>query len=360
VVVTARHCVNQTPKQIDCAAKTPITFGAAEGANWITTDESMGQDSSGWHPIDQIMVPSDDRVCGHDIALLLLKDVVPVTEAKPIIPGVQYPMGDPRYRHDFAAIGYGITSPSGGGAGARRIRPLIDVLCIPGDATWGCPPTAGVNDNEFIGGDGTCEGDSGSSAYESFTLGKGAPVSFGVLSRGGVSDDGTTCKQSVYSRLDKWRDLVLQAATTASKNWTLYPKPVPDWTAYVAPVDAGAPEAAAPKKPSNLGDGYICASNDECASKVCANTGEGLACTTACDDATPCNDGMVCVNAVCIVDPGTAAPTVAVAPTPASSSGCSVGLPRSTGGAAALFVGAVGILVARRRRAKKDRQMEGD
>lgn len=326
VVVTARHCVNQTPKTIDCTANPPIRFGASEGVSWITTNNKMFQSTLGWHQVDQIIVPTDDRVCGHDIALLVLKDVVPAAEAAPVIPGVQYPMGDlNKYAQSFTAIGYGNTSPQGFTAGTRRIRQNIQVLCIPGDEFRDCPVEASVNDNEFIGGDGTCEGDSGSSAYETQSFLKNKPVSFGVLSRGGQSDDGLTCKQSLYTRLDKWRDLVVQAADTASKNWTLYPKPVPDWTIFVPPPpDAGAPEAGPPKK---LGDGDTCTGNAQCKSNVCADTGGGLVCTIACDEAVPgtCNEGMVCKRSVCVVDVPAAVPPAATTTSTTTTEGCSVG-----------------------------------
>ena len=90
----------------------------------------------------------------------------------------------------------------------------------------------------------------------------GKPVSFGVLSRGGdnAGDAGqpaTLCKGGLYTRLDKFRDLVVQTVDAASDNWTLYPKPVPDWTVYVPPpADAGVD--AAVKPPALLGDGFAC------------------------------------------------------------------------------------------------------
>jgi hypothetical protein len=117
----------------------------------------------------------------------------------------------------------------------------------------------------------------------------------------------TFCKGSLYTRLDKYRDLVIQAAETASANWTLYPKPVPDWTVYVPPpVDAGTD--AAPKKKTNLAEGTACDANDECRSMVCADTGAGKACTRACvetPDSTGCPAGFICSkDAICIQDLG--------------------------------------------------------
>lgn len=324
LVVTARHCVDDTTKIVDCAANP--TFGDRHSTMWITTHNKMIKNpDTGWHQVKSVVVPQDDHVCGHDIALLILNDEVAGTEAKPAIPGVQYPMNDlKRYSRRFTAVGYGNTSPEGFTAGTRRILHNISVLCIPGDDVANCP--AFVDTNEFVGSDGTCEGDSGSSAFEEKSFGAGAPVSFGVLSRGGVSDDGQTCQGSLYTRLDKWRDLVVQAAETASKNWTLYPKPVPDWTIYVPPTpDAGAPDAGKKKK----SDGYACADDSDCKSNVCADTGAGKACTVACDESvvpTECQEGYVCKGSVCVQDlGGEPAPTAAAPSTTTTTTGCSAG-----------------------------------
>jgi hypothetical protein len=357
LVVTARHCVDDTTKIIDCAANP--TFGARHSQMWITTHNKMFQNPNiGWHQVKSVITPTDDHVCGHDIALLVLNDQVGDAEATPAIPGIQYPMGDlSRYQRHFTALGYGNTSPQGFSAGTRRILRNVSVLCIPGDDVAPCP--AEVDDNEFIGSDGTCEGDSGSSAFEDSTFTKGAPVSLGVLSRGGESDDGLVCKGSLYTRLDKWRDLVIDAAKTASNNWTLYPKPVPDWTVYVPPPpDAGAPDTGTKKPTGGFADGVACAENDECKSKVCADTGAGKACTVACDESvvpTECQAGYVCKASVCVQDPGESAPTQAApTTTKTTTTGCSVGTrapssPRAPLGTLGLAAAAVLAFGLRRR-----------
>ena len=260
VVVTARHCVDQSPKIIDCTANP--SFGASNGGISITTNSSMLQGTLGWHDVQSVSLPTDKHICGNDIALLILADVIPASEAKPVIPGVQYAMTD-FYMHPhrtLAAIGYGNTGPTGFSAGTRRIRSPIDILCIPGDDIIPCP--ADFNVNEFYSDDGTCEGDSGSSAFDAQSVTDNAPFTFGVLSRGGdnAGDAGQTatlCKGGLYTRLDKFRDLVVQTADAASNGWKLYPKPVPDWTVYVPPsVDAG-PDATAPAKTPRA-DGVAC------------------------------------------------------------------------------------------------------
>src|SRR5262249_37344629 len=148
--------------------------------------------TKGWHQVQKIVVPSSSTFCGNDMALLILKDNVAPSEAVPITPVVQYSISDhSRYSTTITAIGYGNTGPSSGGAGTRRIKQNINLICIPGDSVIDCPSTAQVTPNEFYSGDGTCSGDSGSSAYEQTNFTKGSAVSFGVLSRGG--EDSTNC-----------------------------------------------------------------------------------------------------------------------------------------------------------------------
>lgn len=363
LVVTARHCVSQSPTIIDCSANPPLRFGGTKHAGnfWVTTHHQMlGQNTIGWHRVTKIVFPDDDRICGNDLALLYLDDLVNASEATPIIPGIQYAMGDKRYTHEFTAIGYGNTSPAGGTAGTRRIRQKLRVRCIPGDTRLPCPPQ--VNPNEFVGSDGVCKGDSGSSAYEqsSFNTGNGSQsVSFGVLSRGGDSNDGTACLTSIYTRLDTFRDLVLAAAEEASESWTAYPKPVPDWTVYVPPPP---PEEDAGAAPALLEDGEACATNDDCVSGQCATNDDGtMLCAAWCDEAevpSGCADGYTCQGTACLPVPA-APPTAAPEPeAPATGTrtvtkGCAAapGGAAESAGTALLGLGlAAALLGARRRR----------
>lgn len=357
LVVTARHCVDQSPQQIDCAS---ATFGpqmAATNNFHVTTDPDMMQATQGWHSVKKIITPTPTPVCGNDIALLILNNQVGPAEATPmVVPVVQYPMSDAtRYDTVFTAIGYGSTSPANAGAGTRRIRQNIALVCVPGRKGFDCGTLTGTNltPSEFVAQDGTCEGDSGSSAYDQTLFDQGIPTSFGVLSRGGQSADGTTCEGSIYTRLDAWRDLIVSAVTEASQNWSLYPKPVPDWTIYVPPppvVDSGTPakdagEAGAPS--AELG--ATCTADKDCKSSNCAAaTGDNFVCTQACDASTPCPDGLTCSSGLCFAGVEPAHPT-----TTTTSSGCSIAFDptkpipwRSLAAAAALAL----VAVRRRRR----------
>lgn len=251
VVATARHCVSTSAEVIDC--RTTPRFGAARaGTLWATTRTTMDTDggTAGWYEVDEVRVPADDRVCGNDLALLVLKASVP--DVTPVIPGVQYVMSDrDRYSATFTAIGYGVTTPKGSDSGVRRRLDLVSVLCIPGEAECGDD----VDVKEFQSGTGTCSGDSGSSALERGSFLRGEPVSFGVLSRGSVS--GPDCELSFFTRFDAHRDFVLEVAREASAEWSRYPEP--SWTEEKprpsrldASVDAPAtntPEAGPPPAP---------------------------------------------------------------------------------------------------------------
>jgi hypothetical protein len=128
LVITARHCVANSPEMIDCAT---ATFGPpldAPAGFSITTSASMEQSSAGWHSVKQIVTPPDTHFCGNDLALLVLSDNVPGSEATPITPIVQYPMTDhDRYSSQQTAIGYGINAPNTNTQGIRRIRQMIDI-----------------------------------------------------------------------------------------------------------------------------------------------------------------------------------------------------------------------------------------
>jgi hypothetical protein len=248
VVATARHCVEESALRVDCR-EAPRFAHRKDGELFVTTRLRMSEGGS-WHAVSAVHTPKDDHVCGNDMALLELEEAIPQKEAKPVTPGVRYMMWDrPRYEATFTAIGYGTTSPDGDGSGVRRKLDLVSVLCIPGSPNLPCPD--GFNANEFAGGDGTCSGDSGSSAFERSSFERGDAVSFGVLSRGSVSEDETACVSSVYTRFDAHRDFVVEVAERASAGFTLYPKPA--WTAPRA-VDVTPDAGAPPQEPSPVSD----------------------------------------------------------------------------------------------------------
>jgi hypothetical protein len=227
LVATARHCVAQlTSTTIDC---TSSAFGPLYPANQIyaTTDPVIMSPMMGgkFLAVSSVIVPSgadQTSVCGNDIALLILGENVALPEyAEPVITP---PMTYAQYEPVVTAIGYGIDTPTdttGASAGTRRIKENVKLTCIPNDTSFtDCfsDPTARqvLTASEFVSGDSTCEGDSGSAAFEQSNFNQGKWLAFGILSRGGVSTDGTTCEQPIYSRFDAWGSLIVSAAQQAA------------------------------------------------------------------------------------------------------------------------------------------------
>lgn len=295
LVMTARHCVSQTPQTIDC---TTSKFGAINGGPnnyWITTYPYLFQSTKGWHQAAQIIVtPNGNAVCGNDMALIILKDNVSPSEAPTVTPVVQYPMTDhPRYSTTVTAIGYGNTSPSGG-AGTRRIKQNINLACIPGDKSIDCGMQTQIDVKEFASGDGTCSGDSGSSAFEQKAFNNNSWVSFGVLSRGG--ENGSMCVGGIYTRTDKWASWIIQVAQQAAQMggypappWTQPPPMVPDGGA-----DGGGPVPGSGQVGDPCGDVTDCAMGLTCQSNA---DGDPSICTNTCDpSAMDCPDGYECAS----------------------------------------------------------------
>jgi len=222
LVATARHCVAAVPADgiIDC----PTTkFGALTPAkNIAVTTEADLRVATTSVAVSKVIVPSgadQTAVCGNDIALLILAQSISLPDY--VTPVINPPMSDhTRYSATVTAIGYGITSAndtSGSSAGVRRIRQGIALTCIPDDPTFAnCYPsrTLPITAAEFSSGNGTCEGDSGSDAYEQDNFDSGKWYGFGVLSRGASS--GSTCVGGIYTRFDAWSSLLLDAAKQAA------------------------------------------------------------------------------------------------------------------------------------------------
>jgi hypothetical protein len=336
LVMTARHCVDQSPQAIDCTSASTI-FGAQYAPTnyyYITTYYQMqGQSTKGWHQAKQIFTTPGSKVCGNDMALIMLSDNVALSEAggSYVTPIVQYPMTDhTRYSTTETAIGYGDTSATTQDAGTRHILQNVNILCIPGDANIDCGQQPQITPNEFISGDSTCEGDSGSSAYEQKAFNKSVPVSFGVLSRGGSS--GSTCLQPVYTRTDAWKDFIVNTALTAAQVGAYT---APSWTqAAPPPTDGGTTDSgttsdgATPPPPGSLG--APCGDPTDCDSGLCLSDDGGTTyiCSATCNSA---GDGSDCglPNYQCI-DDGSGNSTGWCFPKPDSSfnnqgGGCAVG-----------------------------------
>lgn len=250
LVLTARHCVaagGSSP--IDCKRD---RFGAvASGRITITTDAKMSS-GKGVHAVASVIVPGDEpRFCGGDIALLVLADLVPSTEAKPATPAVRFAMTDrAKVGASVAVAGYGVTAPDAKDAGQRRLRTDVPIVCIPGDAKRGC--SLYDSDREFSTEGSVCFGDSGSGAYEQASVDRGDPIVLGVLSRGAAI--GKTCGDALYTRTDRYARLIVETAVLAAKRGGYA---APAW-AGSASGDAGvdaSPDASSTRDASSSADG---------------------------------------------------------------------------------------------------------
>ncbi|HMF40335.1 MAG TPA: trypsin-like serine protease [Polyangia bacterium] len=267
LVATARHCVAAIPANGVIACPT-TQFGALTPTSSlvVTTDSDIRTNATRF-AVSQVIVPSaadQTAVCGDDVALLILSQNVSLPVY--VTPVLNPPMTDHTvYSTTVTAIGYGVSSPTdmtGTTAGIRRIRQDIPLTCISNDKTFqDCLPSLAseVTASEFVSGDGTCEGDSGSNAFEQTNFDAGRWVSFGVLSRGGTS--GGMCVGAIYSRFDAWSALIIDAANQAA---TMGGYPVPSWAARdggTGPVDAGG-DASPPRDAGPAADASRDASSD--------------------------------------------------------------------------------------------------
>lgn len=209
LVLTARHCVsNLSSDRIRCG-NTRFTGTLDPGGIGVTTDGTDIRDDpdDGFSVTDIFVPPNDDSACGSDIALLQLGREVPSGRATPRAPRVS---ASTRGGETYTAIGYGVDD-SGRGSGTRRRLGGINVLCVGSN----CQSQRFVESNEFAGGGGVCEGDSGGGAY----VASGKVI--GIAARADPD-----CTRSIYTRVFPWRQWLSRAATNAVADGSY---PAPDW-----------------------------------------------------------------------------------------------------------------------------------
>lgn len=352
IVLTARHCIDAVPdpNAVNCQTD---QFGAQNAPQfWVTTYFQLLQSSQGWHKVKSITLPNNNFICGNDIAILELSANVPGGEATPVEPVGQYSMTDhTRYKTTQTAIGYGKTSAGVNDAGTRHILQNIKVVCIPGDLKLDCP-MGQVDSNEYIAGDGTCQGDSGSGAFEQSNFNANTPVTMGILSRGGVS--GNNCVGAVYTRTDAWRALILQAVKQGSLDGGY---PMPPWTQPAPPqMDASMPkvDSSVPSDgsmPNKTPLGGSCNGPSDCASNDCESfdNGQTFTCTQACDPTNACPTKSFCDRGFCRA--GSAPDAGAATSSTRTTEGCTTGEGNS-GNVGAIVIAAFAVMVGARRRKK--------
>ena len=116
LVLTARHCVSNTYGDEQGVRCSSTTFGPPFAASnlFVTTQARFTQDADDYHRVREVVtLPVEDGLCGHDMALLVLDDLVAAEEATPYVPRVDSALvaGE-----EYYAIGFGATNDSGSGA----------------------------------------------------------------------------------------------------------------------------------------------------------------------------------------------------------------------------------------------------
>jgi len=217
LVLTARHCVVK-PDGSD-AVTCDDKFGANvdPSAMFVTTEPNLFR-AKNYYPAAKIITPEPTGFCGNDIALVILANSIPATEAQPATPVVQFKMTDDRIGINITAMGYGITSPSANDSGQRRIRENIRLLCVPGSPIMECEgQLAQFSDSpaEFVTEGYVCSGDSGGGAFDQGSFEKGTPFVLGALSRGPQTE--TKCLAAIYSRTDAHSPMIIAAGLEAAE-----------------------------------------------------------------------------------------------------------------------------------------------
>jgi MYXO-CTERM domain-containing protein len=296
LVLTARHCVVPPTSGEIVTCKSTFADNVAPSALQITTSANLYHATTYYKATD-IITPEDKGFCGNDIALVILAENVPASEAHPATPVVQFSMTDhTKLSGQVTAIGFGVTSPSLDDSGQRHIRENIDILCVGGDSKFSCDGQADIDaKTEFVTAGFVCSGDSGSGAFDQRSFDTGAPLVLGTLSRGPQTSD--RCLSAIYTRTDAHAQLVVDAANKAA---TAGGYDAPAW-AHLAPT-------------SEDPTGTTC---------------EGDTCTD-----------------VSATDPAASAPSVS----PKSSGGCSTAPGSTSASGFGLAALAVGLVLSRRRR----------
>lgn len=199
LVLTAQHCIAQvTSEYVQCGR---TTFGEKLRASqvYVTTSAVMDRSANFIRAARIDTPPGGTDMCGYDIALVTLSELVPFGSVEPINPRIDIP---PQQGEVYTAIGYGHTG-DGRGSGVRRSLANRVVQCNGND----CPNYTSVQTSEFYGSDGTCQGDSGGTALDE----DGRVI--GALSRGPAG-----CAGSIYSGVYKWSNWMREIGGAAASS----------------------------------------------------------------------------------------------------------------------------------------------
>lgn len=325
VVLTVRHCISRL------SADTPTceqSFSEPVGVPsdlWINATPWAGPSTS-WKNVASWSLPEPSRVCGNDVALLVLASPYPESEATPARPV----LSEAELRRAVSArvlglAAFGASSASGTGGGVRRSRFDIPIQCVPGDPSFACAGALDYVDvRELTAGAGPCTGDSGAGAM----LPSDRGVVFGVLSRGDLGKG--TCSEGVFERTDVWSWLIAKTVLDATPPG----QAAPDW------ARAAFPEA--PRVGDRCRGAGACSGDSDC---VSFDGLRSFVCAARCG--AGCAEGTHCESNVCAPGPRTGAAL--------TDRGCGVGRrpPSAPAGPLAVILGLASFACAAARRLRR-------
>ena len=281
LVLTAQHCVANTPSPRVLCGNAPFTSRIAPRFFTVTTEPEIRLDQPNYRGLELHLPPGDGDLCGQDVALLILEENIPEDEAEYLIPRIDIPVSAGEV---YTAIGYGHTG-DGTDSGVRRILRDRVVNCVDDECGFGTQ----VAEREFLGSRGICQGDSGGPALDI----DGQVI--GVVSRGG---DG--CGETVYGSVPGWGEWIREIGERAAELGGYEAPPwVTEGSSDPALVDAdgdgirdhrdNCPDVANPDQTDSLGDGV----GDACRPALEGRGGSCAVCDPCYVD-EDCGDGGLC------------------------------------------------------------------
>jgi hypothetical protein len=173
-------------------------------------------------------------MCKEDVALLLLQDEIPTTEAKPATPDLNTDDVGLSVARKFAALGYGSTDwrfdleagteHHDWGNATRRVRTNISTRCVSNtdgvcslfDQTLPPPHTMPLPAESMVIGRSIMLGDSGGGVYDQASYVAGDPKLVGVAYWVDLNGKGII-ENAAMIRVSKHRNWIIAAARTAAR-----------------------------------------------------------------------------------------------------------------------------------------------
>lgn len=332
VVITARHCVSNYNES-------SRTFGADYDPKnmyiWYGTEPRGSEDNL----VARIVHPGGSYIENNDFAILVLK------YAATKIPFAQIRLNAPPVKGERVAVaGYGLTNTDTGtptGLHKRYRRENLNIAAV------GPVESYGIGAKEIVMGESICQGDSGGPVYAQTSV-----ALLAVTSRGGNGKAPTATQPwlgcvgsstyNLFTRVDGFKDLIIKTVTEVGEKVWEEGQPKPE------------PPAVPVPDPGELGT--VCASADECASKLCVEWNGSNVCSQTCNELVACPAGFFCNGGYCVAgeppppDPGTT-PADGAAPMTTSSGSCAASSVGAAGAGSLGFLGlALGVVATRARR----------